>query len=74
MFTSLGFNISRECPKCHADRTLLDTSFGLPAYLEPNRRQDKGDAVNAACALPVRLILCPRCHYLEMYHDVAAKH
>ena len=64
----LGFN--RECPKCHADRTLLATSFGLPGYIEPPSRKESGESINAASALPVRLIMCPRCHLLEIYHDV----
>jgi len=65
---SLGFN--RECPKCHADRTLLDTSFGLPGRIDPHSSEPKGESINLTSALPVRLVLCPRCHYLEMYHDV----
>jgi len=65
---SLGFNI--ECPKCHADRTLLDTNFGLPGCVDPRSKKDGGESINIASALPVRLVLCPRCHYLELYHDV----
>ncbi len=64
---SLGFNV--ECPKCHGDRTLLETSFGLNGYVNP-RETDTTKTENANCALPVRLIVCVRCHYLEMYHDV----
>jgi hypothetical protein len=74
VFTTLGFNISRECPKCHADRTLLDTSFGFPAYIEPHPSNKSSETADSAKALPVRLIFCPRCHYLEMYHDVSAQH
>ncbi len=59
--------IKIECPKCHADRTLLDTCFGLPGYLAQN---DTGASVNVSCAVPVRLMMCPRCHYVELYHDV----
>ncbi len=59
---SVGVKI--ECPKCHADRTMLDTSFGVPGYVEPSA------SVNTNCAVPVRLVMCPRCHYLELYHDV----
>lgn len=75
-----------ECPKCHADRTLLDTSFGVPGYLDPpppnaeaaepgaDAREahgaDSAVVINTGCAVRVRLLLCPRCHYLEMYHDV----
>jgi ssDNA-binding Zn-finger/Zn-ribbon topoisomerase 1 len=64
----LGFNI--ECPKCHADRTLLDTTFGLPGHIDPRFNKDCPESINTKSALPVRLVLCPRCHYLEMYHDV----
>ncbi len=67
---SQGFNFNRECPKCHADRTLLDTTFGLPGYIDPRLNKDSGENINLTSALPVRLILCPRCHYLELYHDV----
>ena len=67
---SKGFNFNRECPKCHADRTLLDTSFGLPGYIDPSFDKGSGESINAASALPVRLVLCPRCHHLELYHDV----
>jgi hypothetical protein len=74
VFATLGFNISRECPKCHADRTLLDTCYGLPGYVEPHQGKASSECINVASALPVRVILCPRCHYLEMYHDVRAKH
>jgi hypothetical protein len=64
---SLGFTI--ECPKCHADRTLLEPAFGLPGYVAP--RVAKGaHSTTPAGALPVRVVLCVRCHYLEMYHDV----
>ena len=65
---SMGFN--RECPKCHADRTLLETSFGLPGCVDPASRSDAADSIRTTGALPVRLVLCPRCHLLEMYHDV----
>lgn len=67
---SKGFNFNIECPKCHADRTLLDTTFGLPGYIDPRLNQDGGESINRASALPVRLVMCPRCHYLELYHDV----
>lgn len=67
---SLGFKIDRECPKCFTDRTLLDTKFGLPGYLDPSLKKDSDECINIASALPVRVVLCPRCHYLEMYHDV----
>ncbi len=62
--------IKCECPKCHADRTMLDTKFGLPGCAEPSLHEHGAEAINPSAALPVRLILCPRCHYLEMYHDV----
>ena len=65
---SLGFNI--ECPKCHADRTLLETTFGLPGYVAPRQKKHTGEDTVATSAIPVRLIVCVRCHYLEMYHDV----
>ena len=62
--------IKIECPKCHADRTMLDTSFGVPGRADPQLQKATGTSINANCALPVRLVMCPRCHYLEMYHDV----
>ncbi len=31
----LGFKIDRQCPKCYTDRTLLDTSFALPGFVDP---------------------------------------
>jgi len=65
---TLGFNI--ECPKCHADRTMLETSFGLPGYRGPGASANGGDSTGMSCAVPVRLIVCVRCHYLELYHDV----
>jgi hypothetical protein len=58
--------IKIECPKCHADRTMLDTCFGLPAYADP--KHHKGTNINPSCVVPVRLVMCPRCHLLEMYH------
>ncbi len=61
--------IKCECPKCHADRTMLDASFAVPGHRDPGA-QPAGETINPACAVPVRLVLCPRCHYLEMYHDV----
>ena len=67
---SLGFKIDRQCPKCYTDRTLLDTSFGLPGYLDPSRKKDSDECVNVTSALPVCVVLCPRCHLLELYHDV----
>jgi len=65
---SLGFNV--ECPKCHADRTLLEPCFGLPGYVDPRQAKDGGESITTAGAIPVRVILCVRCHYLELYHDV----
>jgi predicted nucleic-acid-binding Zn-ribbon protein len=64
---SLGFTI--ECPKCHADRTLLEPSFGLPGYVDPRSAKAGGETTMAG-ALQVRVVLCVRCHYLELYHDV----
>jgi hypothetical protein len=66
---SLGFKIDTQCPKCYTDRTLLDTSFALPGHIDPQSK-DSTECVNLTSALPVRLVFCPRCHYLEMYHDV----
>jgi hypothetical protein len=65
---ALGFNI--ECPKCHADRTMLETCFGLPGYPGRGASANGADSAGMSCAVPVRLILCVRCHYLELYHDV----
>ncbi len=67
---SLGFKMSRQCPKCYTDRTVLDTSFGLPGCIEPRPEKNSAENVNLASLLPVRIILCPRCHFLELYHDV----
>jgi hypothetical protein len=65
---SLGFDV--ECPECHGDRTLLETTFGLNGYVDPPQKKESGESSSPNCALPVRLIVCVRCHYLEMYHDV----
>jgi hypothetical protein len=62
--------IKRECPKCHADRTMLDACFGLPGHADPELKKSTGASINANCAFPVRLVMCMRCHFLEMYHDV----
>ena len=62
--------IKRECPKCHADRTLLESAFAIPAQANPELHKLSGASINANCAFPVRLVLCLRCHLLEMYHDV----
>jgi len=64
---SLGFTV--ECPK-HHDRTLLEPAFGLPGYVDPRLAKDIDESTTTAAALPVRIVLCVRCHYLEMYHDV----
>ncbi len=66
----MGVPIKVECPKCHADRTMLDTSFGVPAVAASPDANPAAPAINPNCAFPIRLILCPRCHYLELYHDV----
>ncbi len=66
----LGFKIDRQCPKCYTDRTQLDTTFSLPGFIDPGRKNESSECVNVSSALPVRVILCPRCHYLELYHDV----
>ncbi len=71
---SLGVDIYRECPKCHADRTMLDTCFAIPGHIDPQSKKESPECINLTSALPVRLVLCPRCHYLEFYHDVSAKH
>jgi hypothetical protein len=63
-------SIHRECPKCHGDRTMLETNFGVPGYVDPKTKTENGEDGQLACAIPVRLVLCPRCHLLEMYHDV----
>jgi len=59
-----------ECPKCHADRTMLETKFGLSEYRDPGTKKDAGEGPPAGCGVPVRVILCVRCHYVELYHDV----
>jgi len=64
----LGFNV--ECPKCHGDRTMLETTFGLNGYADPRQTKGGEEGSSPNCALPVRLIVCVRCHYLELYHDV----
>jgi len=59
-----------ECPKCHADRTMLDTKFSLSEYRDPGAQKEEGGSLPPGCGIPVRLIVCVRCHYLELYHDV----
>lgn len=59
----------RECPKCYTERTMLDTSFALPGYRTTKPNED-AECINEKCALPVKLLLCPRCHLIEIYHDV----
>jgi hypothetical protein len=49
---------------------MLETSFGLPGYRGPGASPNGGDNTGMSCAVPVRLIVCVRCHYLELYHDV----
>jgi len=63
-----------ECPKCHADRTMLDTKFALSEYRDPGTKNDAGEGPPIGCGVPVRVILCVRCHYVELYHDVGLSH
>ncbi len=42
----------------------------FPAIAAPELRQTAATATGMSCAVPVRLIVCVRCHYLELYHDV----
>jgi ssDNA-binding Zn-finger/Zn-ribbon topoisomerase 1 len=65
--------IKTECPKCHADRTMLDTSFGVPGCVDTPSGNPTG-SINPNCAVPVRLVLCPRCHFVELYHAVGVPH
>jgi hypothetical protein len=46
--------IKIECPKCHADRTMLDTSFAVPGCAEPDAPHDHRAGLNPNSALPVR--------------------
>jgi hypothetical protein len=62
--------IKRECPRCYSERTVLDTSFALPGYHDPHCHDKDEHVLNEKCVLPVRVLLCPRCHFLELYHDV----
>lgn len=62
--------IKIECPKCHGDRTMLDARSGLPAHADPQMQKETGASINPNCAMPICLVICPRCHLLEMYHDV----
>lgn len=66
----MAVRIKRECPKCHADRTMMDPTFGVPGQADSHLHKTSGVSINAHCALPIRLVICPRCHLLEMYHDV----
>lgn len=66
----MSVGIKTECPKCHCDRTMLDTCFCLPAHAQPGVQKETGVSIDPSCALPVRLVMCPHCHYLEMYHNV----
>ena len=63
-----------ECPKCHADRTMLETKFGLSEYRETSPNGETAPGPPIGCGMPVRVILCVRCHYLELYHDVGLGH
>jgi len=60
----------QECPKCYTNRTMLDTSLALPGYQDGRLSQHSGDCINSMCVLPIRVVLCPRCHFVELYHDV----
>jgi hypothetical protein len=59
-----------ECPKCYTIRTLLDTSFALPGFKGTRLNESGEDCINVKCVVPVRLLMCPGCHLLELYHDV----
>ena len=49
---------------------MLETTFGLNGYADPRQTKGGEEGSSPNCALPVRLIVCVRCHYLELYHDV----
>ena len=66
----MGVGPKTECPRCHADRTMLDTRFALSEYREPGAPRTEGESVPMGCGVPVRVVLCVRCHYVELYHDV----
>ncbi len=65
--------IKRDCPRCYTARTMLDTTFALPGNKPTHPNAKDEDCINAKCVLPVKILMCPSCHYLELYHDVGDK-
>ena len=70
----MGFsseNIEKRCPKCGAERELQSVILALPGYIDPKYKRPTGDSISLKDVLPVRVVLCPGCQYIELYRDTA---
>lgn len=68
--SDLQHEISKTCPKCSKERGIESVTLALPGYLDPRFRKDSGEKISVKQALPVRIVLCPHCNYIELYRDV----
>jgi hypothetical protein len=57
----------RLCPKCSQPMRLVDMACGLPAYIDPDKRDKDKNAISTKLVLPVAVYHCPNCRYVELY-------
>jgi hypothetical protein len=46
---------------------LVDMACGLPAYVDPDKRDKDKNAISTKLVLPVAVYHCPNCRYVELY-------
>ena len=60
-------DIPEERPKCGSERKLEQTALGLPARLMSEN--PVGEMISLKYAVRVRLVACPKCHFVELYWE-----
>jgi hypothetical protein len=65
----LELEVSKPCPKCGAARQISEEYFGLPGYIDPKFRKEAGEHISVRKVAPVRVVLCPKCSFIELYLD-----
>jgi hypothetical protein len=61
----------KTCPKC-ADAPVMQASRVAGIIPARSNGELSAKVVNEACGFPIRAYECPKCHFVELYRELAA--
>jgi len=66
-----GVMAEKTCPKC-ADAPVTKAAPVVGMIPAKQGAELSPKVINDACGFPVRAYECPKCHLVELYHEIGA--